>query len=326
MVTRQQVLAVVGEDHDYARASDELGIPAGQAYMVATGLPADGGDTFPPEELDRPGAIDGSTQHLVHRKPEAANPTQKSEVHAWVRRRAAEDVPMVAAARQRDAAPAEPEEDEETDVRHVLTRQHDQVTALMEQLKAIPGVTKGGSDIHQSRRESIVDMMTMALSKHETAEQEHFWPRVRDVLANGDEVVEAALEQEQQGKDGLTALGKTEPSDEQFDQLAEELEKSLRKHVAYEDQVLLVLDEAMSSEDRESLGRRILKAERHAPTRPHPHAPKHPKGAVKAAASGGAALDKARDKLGDRPAKRQGRAEEEPGPGGMPEPDETNEE
>jgi hypothetical protein len=34
--------------------------------MVAIGLPADGGDTFPPGELDRPGALPGRTQHLVY--------------------------------------------------------------------------------------------------------------------------------------------------------------------------------------------------------------------------------------------------------------------
>ncbi len=42
----------------------------------------------------------------------------------------------------------------------------------MEQLEAIPGVTMGGSPVHQSRREPIVDMMTVALSQHETAEHE----------------------------------------------------------------------------------------------------------------------------------------------------------
>jgi hypothetical protein len=315
--TQQQVLAAVGDGCDYDQAEEQLGIPPGQAYLIATGMPADGGDTFPPEKARRPGVIGGSTQQLVYRGLDAANPTQKPEVHEWIRHRAAMDEPMVAAARQRDAAPGEPEEPEDTDIAAVLTRQHDQVTALMEQLKAIPGVSKGGSEVHQSRRQSIVDMMTVALSRHETAEQEHFWPAVRSARADGGSVAGQALEQEQQGKDYLTALGKTSPRDPEFDTLAEQLEEALRKHVAFEDRLLLALRTELSEEERAALGRRIVDATAHAPTRPHPHAPKQPGGVVQAAAAGAAALDRVRDRVDDRPAERRGRAENEPA-GGSP--------
>lgn len=310
MPTRTQVLQSIGAGCDYESAAPRLRIPAGQAYLIATGMPADGGDTFPPSpELSRPGVIKGSTQHLVYLHQEAANPTQKGEVHDWVRRRAASDPQMTAAARARDAEPAEPIDPEDTDIRYVLTRQHDKVTALMEQLKTIPGVSKGGTEVHQSRRESIVDMMTVELSKHETAEQEHFWPKIRELFHNGEELVGHAMHQEQEGKDSLVALGKSSADDEHFDELAEELEKRLRLHVMFEDKVLLSLPEVMAQEDRRDLGEKISRAEKHAPTRPHPHAPKKPGGAVKAAAASAAPLDEMRDKLGDRPAQRRGRAE-----------------
>ncbi len=313
MPTQTEVLDAIGDDCDYEAAGARLQIPAGQAYLIATGLPADGGDTFPPDETpSRPGRIKGSTQQLVYQRPRAANPIQKSEVQEWIRGRAAGDGQMVAAARSRDAEPGRPRDTDDTDVCHVLTRQHDLVTALMEQLKAIPGVTKGGSEVHQSRRKSIVDMMTVELSKHETAEQEHFWPAVRDFFSEGEEILEQALEQEREGKDSLVALGRTEPSEERFDELVEELEKRLRKHVAFEDKVLLSVWNSMPEEDRRAIGERILQAEQHAPTRPHPHAPEQPAAAVKAAAASAAPLDKARDALGNRPAKRRGRAAEEP--------------
>jgi hypothetical protein len=323
--TKQQVLAIVGESLDYERAARQLAIPSGQAYLVATGRPADGGDTFPPDKLRRPGVAEGSTQHLVYQGIAAANPTQRPEVHGWIRDRAGRDGQMIEAARRRDAAPAKPEQADDTDVSHVLTRQHDQVTALMEQLKAIPGVTKGGSDVHQSRRESIVDMMTQALSRHETAEQEHFWPAVRDASRNGNPAAEQGLTQEQEGKDSLTALGKTAPSDPHFDELTEQLELQLRRHVSFEERVLLALRTELPEEERAALGRRILNAEEHAPTRPHPQAPKRPGTAVKAAAAGGTALDRARDKLGDRPSRRRGRAKEEPAGGDARTQDETTE-
>jgi hypothetical protein len=42
--TREQVRELLGEGLDYADAGRRLGIPAGQAYLIATGLPADGSE------------------------------------------------------------------------------------------------------------------------------------------------------------------------------------------------------------------------------------------------------------------------------------------
>jgi hemerythrin-like domain-containing protein len=310
--TREQTLSVFGRTGDYIRVAEELHIPAGQAYLVATGLPADGGDTFSPDELARPGVLAGSTQHLVYHSQTVENPTAKQEVHEWIKGRAAKDAPMTAAARKRDAAPAEVVEPEETDITTVLTRQHDQVTAMLKELKTVPGVTKGGSEVQQSRRASIVDMITVALSKHEATEEELFWPWVREVLDDGDELAATALQQEQEGKNVLAALSKTQPSDETFDELAEELDSRARKHVAFEDRVLLALSDSVGRKERQERGAQFLSSQGHAPTRPHPHAPKSPAAAVKAAGAAGAAVDKVRDSVGDRPAKRRGRAENEP--------------
>ena len=237
----------------------------------------------------------------------SANPVTRAHVLEWLRLRAAADAPMRAAARARDAAPGEPAEDD-TDIVSVLTRQHDQVTAMLQQVKAIPGAAKGGSPIHEAERASIIDMITAALSKHEAAEEEHFWPWVRSVLEDGEDLAQTAFGQEQEGRKLLAALGKTEASQERFDELAEELDKACRKHVAFEDRVLLRLRAAASQQDREAMGVRFLRAWRHAPTRPHPHAPARPKGAVQAAGAAGAAMDRVRDKAGGRPARRRGRA------------------
>jgi hemerythrin-like domain-containing protein len=203
---------------------------------------------------------DGSARAADGHQP-VASPTAKPQVPDWIRRRAAADAPMQAAARARDAAPGEPGDPGDTDIASVLTRQHDQVTALFKQLKTIPGVTAGGSAAHQSRRASIVDMITVALSKHEAAEEKHFWPWVRSVLDDGDELAGTAFEQERHGKDLLTALGQTPAGQERFDELAEEMEKAARKHVAFEDQVLLKLRAATSPQDRAQAGAKFLRAQ-----------------------------------------------------------------
>lgn len=101
MPTREQVLAVL-QDHggDYGAAARALGIWPGQAYLIATGMPADGSDAYTEEELRRPGALGTSTQHLVSRHSPPQNPTRNPEVHRWVRSRVEADPAMRAAARR----------------------------------------------------------------------------------------------------------------------------------------------------------------------------------------------------------------------------------
>jgi hypothetical protein len=86
MATRAQVEALLDQGHSYETAARELGIPAGQAFMIATGLPADGGTVPAPEELAGKRVLPGSSQHLVN--PPPYNPTRKESVMEWVRDRA----------------------------------------------------------------------------------------------------------------------------------------------------------------------------------------------------------------------------------------------
>ncbi|MGI8863280.1 MAG: hypothetical protein ACR2JH_02600 [Solirubrobacteraceae bacterium] len=89
MPNRDQVLELLDHGHSYETAARELGIPAGQVFMIATGLPADGGDGPAPEELRDKRLLPGSSQHLVN--PPAFNPTRSAEVVEWVRERAARE-------------------------------------------------------------------------------------------------------------------------------------------------------------------------------------------------------------------------------------------
>ena len=308
MATREQVRALLGEGLDYAAAGRRLGISAGQAYLIATGVPADGSDTIPDQEMARRDDLLPVRQPLAN--PPHHNPTSKESTRKWMKARVAADGQMQAAARQRTAEPPETNDPDDThDAIMVLGRQHNQVRYLLKQLQALPSHTTGGSAEHISARKSVVDMVTVRLSEHETIEEEHFWPAVRAALPDGDELADTALGQEQEGKDSLTELGRKDPGSREFDEHVEQFVMQVRKHVAFEELVFLKLREAMSSEDLDDLGRKLLAAKKTAPTRPHRQAPKKPGAAVKAAAAGAAALDKARDTAGDRPAKRKGQPE-----------------
>jgi hypothetical protein len=90
VTTRAQVLELLEQGHTYETAARELRIPAGQAYMIATGLPADGSDVPSPEELSAKPVLPGSSQQLVN--PPPFNPTRKQQVVDWVRMRAGRDL------------------------------------------------------------------------------------------------------------------------------------------------------------------------------------------------------------------------------------------
>lgn len=254
--TTEQVLTLVREARSYEEIGERLGVPAGQAYMIATGLPADGGDVPAPEERWREGLLPSSSQHLVN--PTSENPTSNDVALGWGKRRAARDEQMRAAAERRGVSPPEiADPGDEKDITVVLTRDHNQVRSLVEQLNALPSFTKGGTAAHQSRRETIVDMIAIRLSRHERAEARYFWPAVRTALDDGEQRADTGLGQEQDGEETLSALGRLGGDNKEFDTLVERLTLQIRKHVAFEERVFLDLVVAMSAEHRERLGRTI---------------------------------------------------------------------
>lgn len=264
MPTREEVRELLAAGMDYAAAGRELGIPSGQAYMIATGVPADGSDAIPDEVVAERGLLP-SSQHLAN--PPHENPTTKESVLAWMKARAAADGPMRAAAGRRAAEPPEPSESEDDadDALSVLGRQHNQVNVLLKQLQALPSHTTGGSPEHVAARKSIVDMITVRLSAHETIEEEHFWPAVRKALPDGDQYADTALRQEREGKDTLTALGRLDAGTREFDEHVEQLVARLRQHVAFEDLVFLEMGQTLDREELVNLGRKLRSAMKTAP-------------------------------------------------------------
>lgn len=260
MATREQVRRLLDDGLDYQAAGQRLGIPPGQAYLIATGVAADGSDTITDEEARRPGFL-LSSQHLAN--PPHENPATKDSVAAWLKARVAADGQLRAAMLRRTYEPPEvgPEVEQDShDAITVLGRQHNQVQYLLKELHALPGHTTGGSREQMSARKSIVDMITVRLSAHEAIEEDHFWPKVRKALPDGDHFAGQALEQEQEGKDTLTELGRLDPDSREFDELVEQLAGQLRKHIAFEELVFLQMREAVPVDDLDRLGAKLLSA------------------------------------------------------------------
>jgi len=92
VVSKPTVLDLLDQGLDYHEISRRTGVSAGTAYLIATGMPADGGDSYTQEMRERPGAFQSRSQLLVHTAEH--NPTKKPEVLAWVKGRVAADAQM----------------------------------------------------------------------------------------------------------------------------------------------------------------------------------------------------------------------------------------
>lgn len=109
MATREQVLELLRSGDSIEAAARRLGLPAGQAYMIATGIPADYSDSLGPEDYGREGLQLGGTQALLgvpHHNP--GGPEDKPQVMEWVRARAGADAQMQAAASRRSGGAGVP--------------------------------------------------------------------------------------------------------------------------------------------------------------------------------------------------------------------------
>lgn len=79
MPTRDQVRLLLTAGLDYSAVAKRLGIPVGQAYLIATGRAADRSDTPASGEPQGDGPL-VSSLHLAN--PSQENPTGSESVHA----------------------------------------------------------------------------------------------------------------------------------------------------------------------------------------------------------------------------------------------------
>jgi len=98
VATREQVRELLDTGIGFESTGRRLSLHPGLVYLIATGVPADGGDTLTAEERSRPFML-SSSQRLVNNPTE--NPTTNEEVQRWIRARVAADPPLRAAAEHR---------------------------------------------------------------------------------------------------------------------------------------------------------------------------------------------------------------------------------
>ena len=248
MVTRLEVLELVDAGVDYDEIGDRLRISPGLAFMIATGQPADGSDAT-------------GRQDLAHRAP-VENPTHHDEVQQWINARVQSDAQM-RAAHKPPAPPELGQSAEDMDVAAVLARDHHAIHTVASQLTSTPTKAKGAAPDQIEKRGQIIDVLREGLTRHEAAEEMHFWPYIRRTLGDGETLADAHAQQENEARATFAALAACETGSDRFEELVTQLQKQLRKHVAFEDRVLLMLrDTSIEDDTRKTIGRDVAGEER----------------------------------------------------------------
>lgn len=176
-----------------------------------------------------------------------------------------------------------------SDVFTVLAEDHLEVKRILAAL-ATPSV----------REAELAEQLVIEESKHEAAEEMHFWPAVRDKVPGGDQLADTALSQEHEGKEVLDQLRKATPGDAEFRELVATFTTAGQAHIAFEEtHVWPLLRSVLSAAEATELGEKVQSAKESGPTRPHPGGPDTP-GGLKSAGMAAAAMDKVRDKATSR--------------------------
>lgn len=146
------------------------------------------------------------------------------------------------------------------DVIALLEEQHKEIRRLFGEVEQASG---------EERRDAFHDLVRM-LSVHETAEEELVHPEVRR-LAEGEQVVEARLGEEQRAKELLSTLDEMGPEAEGFDTLLLQLKEDVLAHAEHEETAEFpLLRQAHDQRRLEAMADTVRAAEAVAPTRPHP--------------------------------------------------------
>ena len=122
----------------------------------------------------------------------------------------------------------------------------------------------------KAREKAFVELRQL-LAVHETAEEMVVHPRVRTEAANGDEIVDARLEEEHNAKEMLSKLESMDIDSAEFIKELTTFRDAVIDHAEHEEsEEFTKLEANLTADDRGRMAKAVLAAEAIAPTRPHP--------------------------------------------------------
>jgi hemerythrin superfamily protein len=173
------------------------------------------------------------------------------------------------------------------DVVDFLLNQHEEVRSLFKEVQSSTGADK----------KDAFNCLVNLLAVHETAEEMVVYPVLRSSGDVGDRLADARTDEESKAKDALSDLEKIGPDSPEFDSRFGVFEQMVDSHARNEEQeVFPFLRESQEPEKLRSMAEAVEKAEKVAPTHPHPHGPESAVGNT-VVGPFVAVVDKVRDKL-----------------------------
>ncbi|MFF3753236.1 hemerythrin domain-containing protein [Streptomyces sp. NPDC002018] len=149
----------------------------------------------------------------------------------------------------------------EDDVVAILLRQHARIRDLFAEVKNAQGEVK----------QQAFDELRALLAVHETAEEMIVRPVAKETAGKAE--ADARNQEEKEANKVLAQLEKMDVTDAQFDARLAEFERAVIEHATHEEREEFPAVRGGRSEDQlRDMGRRLLAAEKIAPTRPHPAA------------------------------------------------------
>jgi iron-sulfur cluster repair protein YtfE (RIC family) len=168
-----------------------------------------------------------------------------------------------------------------------LLSQHERIEHLLGAVQSAPA----------DSRQDTFDELRELLAVHETAEELILRPVTRGQGTEGEQIADARFAEENKSKEVLAELEKLDVTSEEFLRQFESFAADVKEHAHNEETLEFPL--VRKSEDEAALqqmGDRLQKAEKAAPTHPHPSAKTTAANVVLGPFA--ALLDKARDLLG----------------------------
>jgi hypothetical protein len=148
----------------------------------------------------------------------------------------------------------------ETDAVGLLMRQHEEIRRLCQKVESNMG----------ARRADAFDRLRRLLAAHETAEEQIVHPLVRRAVPDGDEIVDARLDEERRGKKMLRDLERMGPDDPSFTPMFARFRAAVLEHAEREEIEEFPALRRRGQAELRGLAAAIKAAEAMAPTHPHP--------------------------------------------------------
>jgi hemerythrin superfamily protein len=114
------------------------------------------------------------------------------------------------------------------DAIELLTQDHDNVKSMFEQYEEL------GDRAHAAKKK-LATKICLELTKHATAEEEIFYPAVREASGDNEDLVDEATVEHAAAKDLIAQILSMDPSDELYDAKVKVLSEQIEHHVEEEE-------------------------------------------------------------------------------------------